>query len=81
MMKMARAIKHQVLNDLLQYLEEVARGEVAENEQRVAELHAAPRPSRVARPIGLAKRTFDVPASFFAPLPGELLNAFNGDVE
>jgi hypothetical protein len=30
------------------------------------------------RPIGLAKGQFEVPASFFDPLPEELLNAFEG---
>jgi len=32
------------------------------------------------RPIGLASGTFLVPASFFAPLPEELLSLFNEDV-
>lgn len=30
------------------------------------------------RPIGLAKSVFQVPASFFEPLPDELLDAFEG---
>ncbi len=30
------------------------------------------------RPIGLAKGQFEVPASFFEPLPEALLNAFEG---
>lgn len=30
------------------------------------------------RPIGLAKGSFQVPASFFEPLPDELLVAFDG---
>jgi len=30
------------------------------------------------RHIGLAKDTFSVPASFFDPLPNEMLNAFEG---
>lgn len=30
------------------------------------------------RPIGLAKDQFQVPASFFEPLPDDLLDAFEG---
>jgi hypothetical protein len=30
------------------------------------------------RPIGLAKAVFQVPASFFEPLPDDLLDAFEG---
>ncbi|MBK5965262.1 hypothetical protein CCR95_14490 [Thiocystis minor] len=30
------------------------------------------------RPIGLAKGMFEVPASFFEPLPDDLLDAFEG---
>jgi hypothetical protein len=32
----------------------------------------------VQRPIGLAKGQFEVPSSFFDPLPDELLTAFEG---
>lgn len=31
------------------------------------------------RPIGLAKAVFQVPASFFEPLPDDLLDAFEGN--
>jgi len=30
------------------------------------------------RPIGLAKNDFQVPASFFEPLPDDILNTFEG---
>lgn len=30
------------------------------------------------RPIGLAKEAFQVPASFFEPLPDDILDAFDG---
>jgi hypothetical protein len=36
------------------------------------------RPMPEQRPIGLAKDQFKVPASFFEPLPDELLEAFEG---
>jgi hypothetical protein len=38
--------------------------------------HTREAPSK--RPIGLAKGQFQVPASFFEPLPDDLLDAFEG---
>lgn len=35
-------------------------------------------PIKSERPIGLAKGGFQVPASFFEPLPADLLDAFEG---
>lgn len=81
---MIRATVDEVQSRLPQYLKEIARGEiieVTENEQPVAELRAAPSVRRAPRPIGLAKGTFEVPQSFFEPLPDEILNALNGDAE
>jgi antitoxin (DNA-binding transcriptional repressor) of toxin-antitoxin stability system len=81
---MIRATVQEVQSSLPRYLAEVARGEiveVTENEQTVAELRAAPQSRQTARPIGLAKGTFEVPPSFFEPLPAEILDAFNGDAE
>jgi antitoxin (DNA-binding transcriptional repressor) of toxin-antitoxin stability system len=69
---------------LPQYLEEVARGEtieVIQNEQTVAELRATPRAVQTPRPIGLARGTFQVPPSFFEPLPDDVLDAFSGETE
>jgi antitoxin (DNA-binding transcriptional repressor) of toxin-antitoxin stability system len=40
-----------------------------------AELRPIPTPRRTRRPIGLATR-FAVPASFFEPLPDEVLDSF-----
>lgn len=40
------------------------------------EQQASARPTQ--RPIGLAKGAFEVPASFFEPLPDDLLDAFEG---
>jgi hypothetical protein len=34
--------------------------------------------SQNARPIGLSKGAFEVPAGFFDPLPNEILDAFEG---
>jgi hypothetical protein len=35
-------------------------------------------PAKMPRPYGLAKGTFQVPDTFFEPLPTELLDAFEG---
>jgi antitoxin (DNA-binding transcriptional repressor) of toxin-antitoxin stability system len=44
----------------------------------VAELRPLPEPPRAPRPIGLARGEFEVPPSFFEPLPDDLLDAFEG---
>lgn len=78
---MIRASVQQVQSSLPRYLAEVARGEiveVTENEQTVAELRAATPVRQAPRPIGLAKGTFEVPQSFFEPLPDDILDVFSG---
>jgi hypothetical protein len=42
-----------------------------------AELRPVPKPRRTRRPIGLVPG-FTVPASFFEPLPEDLVTAFEG---
>lgn len=44
----------------------------------VAELRALAPPRRKPRPIGLGKGEFEIPSTFFEPLPDELLAAFEG---
>jgi antitoxin (DNA-binding transcriptional repressor) of toxin-antitoxin stability system len=81
---MIRATVHEVQTDLPRFLEQVAQGEVVEvivKDQTVAELRGTLHRPNSPRPVGLAKGTFEVPASFFDPLPDELLRAFNGDSE
>ena len=62
------------------YLESVESGEtilVCRRNVPIAELRPVPkRPSRT-RPVGI-DRGMVVPPSFFEPLPGELLDAFEG---
>jgi len=63
------------------YLDEVAKGEsviLCKRNKPIAEIR--PILSRVAskRPIGLAKESFTVPASFFDELPDETLSLFSG---
>ena len=45
----------------------------------IAELRPLAKHRRRARPIGLAKGSFVVPKKFFAPLPDELVAAFEGE--
>jgi len=58
----------------------VARGEtilICRRNVPAAELRPVPKPRRTRRPIGLVSG-FAVPASFFEPLPDELVDAFEG---
>jgi antitoxin (DNA-binding transcriptional repressor) of toxin-antitoxin stability system len=70
---------HEIKARLSEYLARVEGGEVVRICRRnvpVAELRALPWPPREGRAPGLARGRFEVPPSFFQPLPDELLNAF-----
>jgi len=73
---------HEAKTHLSHYLDEVEKGErvvVCKRNRPVAEIrHLAPRETE-KRPIGLAKGTFTVPASFFDDLPEETLTLFSGE--
>lgn len=61
-------------------IDRVAEGEtvvICRRNVPAAELRALPRPRRQKRPIGLLAG-FEVPASFFEPLPSEIVEAFEG---
>jgi antitoxin (DNA-binding transcriptional repressor) of toxin-antitoxin stability system len=45
----------------------------------VAELRALPVPRRQKRRLGPARPGFEIPASFFEPLPDDLARAFAGE--
>jgi antitoxin (DNA-binding transcriptional repressor) of toxin-antitoxin stability system len=45
----------------------------------VAELRPLPEPAPGKRPPGLAKGMFEVPPSFFEPLPDEVVDGFTGE--
>ncbi|MCQ8104324.1 DUF2281 domain-containing protein [Methylomonas sp. SURF-2] len=45
---------------------------------RLGLVHEKPTETIRQRPIGLAKGQFEIPASFFEPLPNDILNAFEG---
>lgn len=62
------------------YIEAVERGEtvtVCRRNVPVAEIQPLPQPPRNLRPVGI-DRGMKVPASFFEPLPDDLLTAFEG---
>jgi prevent-host-death family protein len=71
---------HEVKAKLSEYLEAVARGErviICRRNRPVAELRPSPVTRTAPRPIGLDQGRFTVPASFFEPLPDDLLDAFD----
>lgn len=73
---------HQAQAELPYYLEQVVRGEtivVCKDNEPIAEIRPIVKPRKAPRPIGLAKGKFEVPSSFFEPLPDDLLDAFQGE--
>jgi prevent-host-death family protein len=63
------------------YLDEVAKGEsfiLCKRNKPVAEIRPIISRITTRRPIGLAKGTFTVPASFFEDLPEETIALFSG---
>lgn len=81
-MVMISANVFEVKAKLSEYLARVEEGEVVLICRRnvpIAELRAVPRPAGADRPRGLAKGTFEVPASFFEPLPADVLESFQGE--
>lgn len=77
-----RANIHDAKTNLSRYLSELKPGEVlvlCNRNRPVAELRTLKKKS-VGKPrIGVAKGEFEVPDSFFEPLPEELLKAFRGE--
>jgi prevent-host-death family protein len=67
---------------LSHYLDEVAKGEsfiLCKRNKPVAEIRPIATKAHGKRPIGLAKETFSVPASFFDELPDETIALFSGE--
>ncbi len=75
---------HEAKAKLSEYLAAVEAGETVQICRRnvpVAEIVPLRQPRKTPRPIGLAcDRDYEIPASFFEPLPDELLKAFNGEL-
>ena len=75
---------HEAKAKLSEYLAAVEAGETVQICRRnvpVAEIVPLRQPRKTPRPIGLAcDSDYEIPASFFEPLPDELLKAFNGEL-
>jgi len=70
---------HDAKARLSEYLDQVAKGErvvICKRNQPIAEIHAVRQPRAAPRPIGAGPYKFKVPDSFFAPLPDDVLDAF-----
>lgn len=80
---MIRLNIHEAKTHLSRYLEDLANGEVivlCKRNVPVAEIRGiSSRDAQRQRPIGLARGEFEVPESFFDPLPEDMIAAFNGE--
>ena len=78
---MIRLNVHEAKTHLSRSLRKLSEGEtilLCKHNVPVAEIRPLPRPRTKPRPIGLAKGQFEIPSEFFEPLPGEILEAFEG---
>lgn len=66
------------LSALLKQLKPGATIVICRRNVPIAEIRALPAPSEKPRPIGLAKGDFELPASFYEPLPDDVVSAFEG---
>ena len=67
--------------DLPTYLKLVQSGEtllITQADQPIAQLQSVPQVPDEPRPFGLARGEFRVPDDFDAPLPDDILDAFEG---
>jgi antitoxin (DNA-binding transcriptional repressor) of toxin-antitoxin stability system len=78
---MIRLNIHEAKTHLSKYLDQLAKGEtivLCKRNKPVAEIRPLPFARTTRRPIGLAKNKLKISKRFFAPLPGDLLDAFEG---
>ncbi len=78
---MIRLNVHEAKTHLSRYLARLAGGELillCKRNVPIAEIRPVRQPRTERRPVGLAKDRFEVPTSFFDPLPEDLLDAFAG---
>jgi antitoxin (DNA-binding transcriptional repressor) of toxin-antitoxin stability system len=71
---------HQAKTHFSKYLAKLKKGEIIVICNRnipIAELRGIPSTKANPRPIGLAKNSFKIPASFFDSLPDDFLSHFN----
>jgi prevent-host-death family protein len=75
---------HEAKAKLSEYLTAVEAGETVQICRRnvpVAQIVPLNKPRKEPRPVGLAcDSDYEIPDSFFEPLPDELLKAFNGEL-
>jgi len=72
---------HQAKTHLSRYLARLRPGDVIVLCRRnipIAEIRPLPPARARKRPVGLARGEFSVPASFFTPLPEDLVRDFEG---
>lgn len=78
---MIRLNIHEAKTHLSRHLKNLEEGEVivlCKRNVPIAEIRPLTPRREGDRPIGLAAGTFQVPSSFFDPLPDDLLDAFEG---
>ena len=78
---MIRINIHEAKTHLSKYLKRLRRGEVVlicNRNVPVAEIRAVPAVRTTPRPVGAAQGEFEIPPSFYLPLPADVLNAFDG---
>ena len=76
---MIRLNVHEAKTHLSRYLKALAEGEVivlCKRNVPIAEIRGLPGRQAEPRPVGLAGEDFEVPATFFEPLPDEVVEAF-----
>jgi antitoxin (DNA-binding transcriptional repressor) of toxin-antitoxin stability system len=72
---------HEAKTHLSKYLSKLEQGEkiiLCRHNVPIAEIIPIVKSGNIPRPIGLAKGEFSVSPDFFAPLPGEIQDAFEG---
>jgi len=78
---MIRVNIHEAKTHLSEYLKRLRRGEtlvICRRNVPIAEVRAVPPERADPRPVGQAKGEFAIPGSFFAPLPEQIVAAFDG---
>ena len=78
---MIRLNIHEAKTHLSRYLDRLQKGEtiiLCKRNVPIAEIRPLPRRRRSKRPIGLYRGQFEVPKTFFDPLPEEILRSFEG---
>jgi antitoxin (DNA-binding transcriptional repressor) of toxin-antitoxin stability system len=78
---MLKITVEEIQQDPWKYLHQVEAGEsfvIIQADKAIAELRPITSNSKQLRPFGLCAGEFTVPDDFDAPLPEEILNAFEG---